>query len=289
MILSFYEQEFHVMLDSYIGSLLKYLHQLDSLFRDTKVISALTCVIPPVENGCDDIGKCIEPVVNWGPHAYTSVISCWQDLYISPLYSQKFARRTAGYVQLSTEAMELADHLIKINTVKNNIRSTIVALPKSERFTILRKHLSNVMTLHLYRNIPVFNSDDVITHASYTWGLKGLMQKTDPVKLYQLIADIAKGNAELQDLMDKIQECPANRLRIKRSVTPQPICNLTFASGKKRCINAPVPFLIVQDKDFKVSPLPLFTTEADRQERSDKHKTTLLGVFRGQQIIKLEK
>ncbi|EMI2315725.1 hypothetical protein REJ26_004303 [Providencia stuartii] len=62
------------MLDSYIGSLLKYLHQLDSLFRDTKVISALTCVIPPVENGCDDIGKCIEPVVNWGPHAYTSVI-----------------------------------------------------------------------------------------------------------------------------------------------------------------------------------------------------------------------
>ncbi|MBO1928787.1 hypothetical protein J4731_04605 [Providencia rettgeri] len=76
------------MLDSYIGSLLKYLHQLDSLFRDTKVISALTCVIPPVENGCDDIGKCIEPVVNWGPHAYTSVISCWQDLYISPLYSQ---------------------------------------------------------------------------------------------------------------------------------------------------------------------------------------------------------
>ncbi|WP_071846911.1 hypothetical protein [Arsenophonus nasoniae] len=48
---------------------------------------------------------------------------------------------------------------------------------------------------------------------------------------------------------------------------PQPIGNLCFANGKKRCVTAPMPFIVLQDEQFQYGPLALYHTDQSLQRR----------------------
>ncbi|WP_338885822.1 DNA replication terminus site-binding protein [Xenorhabdus sp. TH1] len=275
------------MLKALTYSLCKNLNDLCSLVKNAPVLEAMACVIPPVPFGmADNQPNRISPSTVVGREVVRHAVTCWKDLLIVPEYSQKCARRTAGFIRLGKNQNQIVECVNTINDEKNKIKALVTALPKGDRFRTLRSSFAGVMALHLYRNIQLFDEADIAV-MGFSWGNKALIHKPDPRKLCDRINELAKGNAALSDLAERISACPPSELRVRRTLKPQPVSNIRFENGKKLCVTAPMPFIVLQDTPFQHNPLPLYDAEHERQTRTDKSKTILLGRFRGEDIVRV--
>lgn len=84
----------------------------------------------------------------------------------------------------------------------------------------------------------------------------------------------------LEQLIQKIANTPEPYLRERREVKVQPVANI-MAAGELKTVTAPMPLIVLQDKDIQLKLLRNFDASEQRKTRSDKAASEILGTFGG--------
>jgi DNA replication terminus site-binding protein len=225
-----------------------------------------------------------------GREALELAAHSYKDLHINPDYSQKSARRTVGVLWFSPSkvglAAEIAATVDRINAAKAGIEELIISTypSRQERFEALRVDCPGVMTLHLYRQIRCYSSGD-IDSIRFTWQRKDSLKKPVKEELLQRIREeLERSGADyqlpLEQLIQRIVSTPEPYLRERREVKVQPVANV-MAAGVLKTVTAPMPLILLQDKDVEIKMLRSFDASEQRKTRSDKSASEILGTFGG--------
>lgn len=90
----------------------------------------------------------------------------------------------------------------------------------------------------------------------------------------------ARLSTSLEQLIQKIASTPEPYLRERREVKVQPVANV-MAAGVLKTVTAPMPLIVLQDKDVQLKLLRNFDASEQRKTRSDKAASEILGTFGG--------
>jgi len=274
------------------------LNVLDQLLRNSPLRLARVTPIPGVPPGQEN-----EPIhginvtEHTGADAVKLAIACYKDLYISSNYSQKSARRTPGVLWYSPTrsrtAEKIEDVVERINAAKETIEKFIVSTypTRQGRFEALRAECPGVMTLHLYRKIRCYASENVRS-VRFSWLQKDVLTKPAKTEMVARIEeDMQYGGADrnvaLQQLLTKVMGTPADQLRVRRGVKVQPAANIMLSTGVKT-VTAPMPIIIVQNEQLETGVLSNFELHEHRKTRSDKVKSQILGTYGGNVVEAFE-
>ena len=274
------------------------LNVLEQLLRNGPLRLARVTLIPGVAPGQENepIHR-IDVAEQAGTDAVKSTIACYKDLYISSNYSQKSARRTPGVLWYSPTrsrtAEKIEDVVGRINNAKDAIEKFIVSTypTRQGRFEALRAECPGIMTLHLYRKIRCYASENVRS-VRFSWLQKDVLTKPTKTELIERIEqDMEYGGADrnvaLQQLLTKVMGTPADRLRVRRGVKVQPAANIMVGTGIKT-VTAPMPINIVQNEQLETGVLGNFELHEQRKTRSDKAKSQILGTYGGNVVEAFE-
>ncbi|WP_283240956.1 DNA replication terminus site-binding protein, partial [Vibrio parahaemolyticus] len=129
------------------------------------------------------------------------------------------------------------------------------------------------MPLHLYRQIRCYTNGD-IDSIRFTWQRKDSLKKPVKEELLQRIREeLERSGADyqlpLEQLIQKIASTPEPYLRERREVKVQPVANV-MAAGVLKTVTAPMPLIVLQDKDVQLKLLRNFDASEQRKTRSDK-------------------
>lgn len=239
----------------------------------------------------------IVPIIHMGSSAVEQAASAYKDLHTIVGFSQKSARRTPGVIWFDTSktsgAADIANCVEAINTAKLAIKDYVVSNfnTASARFEILKQACPGVMTLHLYRLIRCYHNED-LRSVRFTWSQQQALLYPDKEKLLDRI-NIAleqSSNAGYISTMSTLLKCvsaaPQGSIRIRRNVKVQPVANITKFNGAAGPVTAPLPMIILQEKQPIIKIIGEFDAEiaSQRKKRSDTLEATLLGVFQGETI-----
>lgn len=138
------------------------------------------------------------------------------------------------------------------------------------------------MTLHLYRQIRCYTNGD-IDSIRFT-ATEGLMKK--PVKRSFCNAserswsDLGQTINFPRAAYPEDASTPEPYLRERREVKVQPVANV-MAAGVLKTVTAPMPLIVLEDKDVQLKLLRNFDASEQRKTRSDKAASEILGTFGG--------
>lgn len=291
------------MSDNYIyqqySSLSQGLNHLSSIITHIPPRYARVAVIPPTPKGLEN--KPVTKIVLTEQTSHEAIelaARCYRDLHINSDYSQKSARRTVGVLWFSPTRIGIADEIIatveRINAAKANIENYIVSTysTRQERFEALRADCPGVMTLHLYRQIRCYSHGD-IDSIRFTWQQKDSLKIPAKEALLQRIREEMDRSGPdvkgpLEQLIQKIISTPETRLRERKKVKIQPAANI-MAAGMLKTVTAPMPLIVIQDKELDIKMLHNFDASEQRKTRSDKAASEVLGTFRGITIEAFQK
>lgn len=274
------------------------LNVLEQLLRNNPLRLARVTPIPGIPPGQEsDPIHGINVTEHTGADAVKLAIACYKDLYISSNYSQKSARRTPGVLWYSPtrsrSAEKIEDVVGRINAAKEAIEKFIVSTypTRQGRFEALRAECPGVMTLHLYRKIRCYASENVRS-VRFSWLQKDVLTKPAKTELVARIEeDMEHGGADrnvaLQQLLTKVMGTPAELLRVRRGVKVQPAANIMGETGVKT-VTAPMPIIIVQNEQLETGVLGNFELYEHRKTRSDKVKSQILGTYGGNVVEAFE-
>lgn len=308
-----------------IDNITRSLAELGSLLQQNRATLALLSTIPPVVKGHEtEPIEVIEPLLCSGQEAVSAAAAAFQDLKITPPWSQKSTRRYVGAIQLPTTNPASA-HIVtlvqRINRDKAMLEQIITETfpTRSLRFAAIRECAHGVMTKHLYRQILCFDQQE-IRSIRFSWQRKDTVIKADAVKIASLIESIRCAHAiasddaklPLEQLMENIAMVKPANIRIRYPVKVQPAANVVSISppdasrisrpdqvttegaittkGYMKTYNAPLPILIVQDEPLVAEPIGIFNARgaSARKPRADKQPSQLVGTFSGIQIEQLK-
>lgn len=274
------------------------LNALEQLLRNSPLRLARVTPIPGVPPGQENEPiHSINVTEHTGADAVKLAIACYKDLYINSNYSQKSARRTPGVLWYSPTrsrtAEKIEDVVERINAAKETIEKFIVSTypTRQGRFEALRAECPGVMTLHLYRKIRCYASENVRS-VRFSWLQKDVLTKPAKTELVARIEeDMQYGGADrnvaLQQLLTKVMGTPADQLRVRRGVKVQPAANIMLSTGVKT-VTAPMPIIIVQNEHLETGVLGNFELHEHRKTRSDKVKSQILGTYGGNVVEAFE-
>lgn len=267
------------------------LTNLSSLIKRLPPRYAKVAAIPPTGKGMENepVNK-IVVTEQTGREALELAAHSYRDLHINPDYSQKSARRTVGVLWFSPSRIGVADEIAatveRINAAKAGIEEFIISTypTRQERFEALRADCPGVMTLHLYRQIRCYTNGD-IDSIRFTWQRKDSLKKPVKEELLQRIREELERSGPdyqlpLEQLIQKIASTPEPYLRERREVKVQPVANV-MAAGVLKTVTAPMPLIVLQDKDVQLKLLRNFDASEQRKTRSDKAASEILGTFGG--------
>lgn len=267
------------------------LTNLSSLIKRLPPRYAKVAAIPPTRKGMENepVNK-IVVTEQTGREALELAAHSYRDLHINPDYSQKSARRTVGVLWFSPSRIGVADEIAatveRINATKAGIEEFIISTypTRQERFEALRADCPGVMTLHLYRQIRCYTNGD-IDSIRFTWQRKDSLKKPVKEELLQRIREELERSGPdyqlpLEQLIQKIASTPEPYLRERREVKVQPVANV-MAAGVLKTVTAPMPLIVLQDKEVQLKLLRSFDASEQRKTRSDKAASEILGTFGG--------
>lgn len=272
-------------------AMLRDIRALNNILKRTRPMAALAYPLPNTPKGMEsEPVKTIPVREHTGKEAISLAAACYQDLHISPSYSQKVARRTVGAIWLSPlrdeSALEIPDVVERINAAKTAIEEYVIGTfsTRKERFEALRAECPGIMTMHLYRHIRCFAHENVLS-VRFTWQRKDSLSnpaKNDLVR--RITEELERSGPDyrlpLEQLLARIDKVPEPLLRVRRQVRVQPVANIRVGDGLKT-VTAPMPLLFVQEQPIKHKPLADFCAEEQRKTRSDKVAAEILGTFGG--------
>ncbi|QOR53600.1 DNA replication terminus site-binding protein (plasmid) [Enterobacter hormaechei subsp. xiangfangensis] len=266
------------------------LTNLSSLIKRLPPRYAKVAAIPPTRKGMENepVNK-IVVTEQTGREALELAAHSYRDLHINPDYSQKSARRTVGVLWFSPSRIGVADEIAatveRINAAKAGIEEFIISTYPTgqERFEALRADCPGVMTLHLYRQIRCYTNGD-IDSIRFT-ATEGLLEEARKEELLQRIREELERSGPdyqlpLEQLIQKIASTPEPYLRERREVKVQPVANV-MAAGVLKTVTAPMPLIVLQDKEVQLKLLRSFDASEQRKTRSDKAASEILGTFGG--------
>ncbi|MFC6674022.1 DNA replication terminus site-binding protein [Marinobacterium aestuariivivens] len=267
------------------------LTSLTALLRRLSHRAALVAPLPNTPRGMEH--EPVQRIVvteHSGTEAIELAAACYQDLHNNPRYSQKTARRTVGVLWLSptqTGAKREIEELVeRINGAKAAIEDFVTTTyhTRNERFEALRAACPGIMTLHLYRQIRCYGTENV-TSIRFSWQRKDALVKPNKAELLQRIhEDLEHSGPDhqlpLEQLIQKVSATPEPRLRVRRHVKVQPAANIMFG-GAVKTVTAPMPIIVLQDADLKLKMISTFDATARRKTRADRVASEILGTFAG--------
>ncbi|WP_020208730.1 DNA replication terminus site-binding protein [Gilvimarinus chinensis] len=273
------------------------LTQLAQVLRSIESSCAFVTKLPDAIKGQED--SPVSRITGETVHAHDAIeeaIRSFQDLYIKKGLSQKIARRRVGVIWIqphntpNDQLQKLLNCVDNINQHKVSLRQKITALPSRQaRFKALREVRSSIMTVHLYRTIKCFMSED-IRNLGFSWERKQLLSKLDLKGKQQLIERIEAealnrdeiAGLPLKQLIESIGPVPPEQLRLRRDVRVQPVANLM--RNTTQTVTAVMPIIILQNQPLTSTPIKDFDARVRRKKRSDRVETEILGTFNGSQI-----
>lgn len=139
------------------------------------------------------------------------------------------------------------------------------------------------MTLHLYRQIRCYTNGD-IDSIRFTWQRKDSLKK--PVKRSFCNASERSWSDLGQTINFPGAAYPEDRQHPgalspgTKEVKVQPVANV-MAAGVLKTVTAPMPLIVLQDKEVQLKLLRSFDASEQRKTRSDKAASEILGTFGG--------
>ncbi|GGO84040.1 hypothetical protein GCM10011348_29360 [Marinobacterium nitratireducens] len=267
---------------------------LSALLQRLPVRAALVAPLPNTPRGMEhEPVQRIDVKAHTGSEAIKLAAACYQDLHNNMRYSQKTSRRTVGVLWFSpsqTGAKHEIEALVeRINNAKAAIESFVTTTyhTRKERFEALRAACPGIMTLHLYRQIRCYGTEN-ITSVRFSWQRKDALVKPDKAELLRRIHDdLAHAEPDyqlpLEQLIEKVAATPEPSLRVRRHVKVQPAANIMFGESVKT-VTAPMPIIVLQDADLKLKLLRSFDATTPRKARADRVAAEILGTFAGTTI-----
>ena len=277
--------------------------QLRGVLGSRLPLKASVCVLPAVADGEEDMAiEHIMPELKQGHDAVHAACAAYADLHIRDGYSQKSARRTTGvlwYDNTDAEFSQLVTRLVtSINQHKESIQRHIIEnyggdrRPEYMRFNALHSACPGVMTLHLYRQLRMFDNANV-NLVSFGWRQKTLFSRVNKIELLQKMGkDIEEDedkSVRLNSLIKAIARVPEEKLRLRRPVKVHPAANIAMADPEhpdqilRLSAASSMPFIIIQDEHVKIRPLPEFVAN-EVKPRSNRLKTDVIVIFHGESI-----
>lgn len=268
------------------------LRQLSYLITDIEPVMASVATIPTKLRGQTFEHGTIEPTYLCHRDAAKAAAEAYSDLHIKPDLCTKTARRSVGVVQFCAHkdprAAQISTCVASINEAKENIEQYLLTTytTRKERFEALRDVCPGIMALHLYRQIRCFEDMNILK-VHFTWQRKAAL--TRPASRQQLIERIqtealaaSEERAQyLLELQNHVSRVPIERIRLRRTVQPQPSANIWFPE-QTRTVTAPLPLLIVQNTPITTKPIAVFDPAAPAPRRTaDKLQAEPFGYLRG--------
>lgn len=284
-----------LQLRALVDELVAELHQLQQCLTQVPVLHAQVGIIPPTPTGSDHAEiQVIEPELYQGKDALSQVGRAISDLYIKDGYSQKSARRTVGSVLLDptlATTKQVHQLVLSTNTLKSQVRELVTSkyTNRYERFEVLHDACPGVMTLHLYRHIPLLDQQSVKS-LRFTWKRKNSQYRPDKDTFLEQLQQERELTTEhyrlaLGQLMERIRAVPDPDLRLQRPIKVHPVANVVTAT-QRLTVNASLPILVLQNAPYQTRPVPVFDASRSRARRSDVAQYEVLGSFQGNAVLR---
>lgn len=288
----------NVILKQHYDEMCEQLNLLQCLITELEPQYAVVAQITPLSKSQEhEPIESIIPSIYSGQQAAELAAKAYQDLHIIAGLSQKSARRMPGVLYFDTQHMsgaaDIAACVSAINRSKLAIKEYVVShfSTAAARFDILKQACPGVMTVHLYRLIRCYYQQD-LKSLRFTWSQQQALLYPDKDKLLGRIK-LAIEQSSSQDyslvltaLLNRVSRVPQGCIRIRRPVKVQPVANITKYNGAAGPVTAPLPIIILQDKQPVIKIIGEFNAEmaSQRKKRSDALEVNLLGIFQGETI-----
>ncbi|WP_205342326.1 DNA replication terminus site-binding protein [Denitrificimonas caeni] len=288
----------NVILKQHYTDLCEQLNRLQFLITELEPQHAVVAHIQPLTKSQEhEPLNTIEPSIHTGKRAVELATQAYQDLHTIVGFSQKSARRMPGVLWFDTSKTsgteEIANCVHAINTAKLAIKDYVVShfSTASERFEILKQACPGVMTVHLYRLIRCYQNED-LRSVRFTWLQQQALVYPDKAKLLNRINLAIEQSSSpsysntMATLLELVSAVAPGAIRIRRPVKVQPVANITKYNGAAGPVTAPLPIIILQDKQPVIKIIGEFNAEmaSQRKKRSDALEVNLLGIFQGETI-----